>query len=120
MDLYILKDLSKSQPRLIGLFMLLLMFIIDFPVVDIPIIPIVKDAEAVVGRPASPGSVAGVHRRTRRRTRRQVAVCTRLYALPAGYTKVVVTGTTYYIHDSVYYKPYYESNKVVYVVVEKP
>jgi hypothetical protein len=29
-------------------------------------------AEAVVGRPATPGSVAGVRRRTRRRVRRRV------------------------------------------------
>jgi hypothetical protein len=29
---------------------------------------LIQDAEAVVGRPATPGSVAGVRRRTRRRT----------------------------------------------------
>jgi len=120
MDLYILKDLSKLRPRLIVLFVLLLMFIIDFPTVDIPNIPIVKDAEARIGRPASPGSVAGVHRRTRRRTRRRVARTTRVYALPAGCIKIIRTGVVYYQCAGVYYKPYYEGNTTVYEVVDAP
>jgi hypothetical protein len=82
----------------------------------------VREAQAVIGRPGTPGSVAGVRRRTRRRTRRRVAVAygTRVYALPVGYQTVVVTGTTYYIYDGVYYKPYYEGDKIIYVVVEEP
>ncbi len=91
--------------------------ILDFPVLETPINVSVKHAEARIGRPATPGSVAGVRRRTRRRT---ILIGTRVYARPAGYTTVVVTGTTYYVHDGVYYKPYYEGDKVVYVVVEKP
>ena len=38
-----------------------------------------------VGRPASPGSVGGVHRRTRRRTRRRTAVVVGGAAATAGY-----------------------------------
>lgn len=85
----------------------------------------VGDAEARVGRPATPGSVAGVSRRTSRRTarrvtRRHIAYGTRVTVVPVGYTTVVVTGTTYYVQGGVYYKPYYEGNTIVYVVVEQP
>jgi len=120
MDVYISKELSKSRAGLIVLFMTVIMFVIDFPVVDIPIIPVAKDAEARIGRPATPGSVAGVHRRTRRRTRRRWAIGTQVYTLPAGYTTVVVSGTTYYVIDGEYFKPHFEGDKVVYVAVEKP
>lgn len=120
MGVNILRDLLKSRPTFVCLFMLLLMLFIDFPLADIPESFLIKDAEARIGRPASPGSVAGVHRRTRRRTVRRVAIGTRVYALPAGYTTVAVAGVTYYVHDGTYYKAYYEGNKVVYVAVDKP
>ncbi|MEE8414728.1 MAG: hypothetical protein V3S05_00490, partial [Desulfobacterales bacterium] len=70
---------------------------------------LVKDAEAVVGRPATPRSAAGVARRTtRRRVHRRVAIGARVTVLPVGYTTVVVTGATYYVHEEVYYKAHYE------------
>jgi len=95
------------------------MFVIDFPVIDIPKNILVKPAEARIGRPATPGSVAGVHRRTRRRVRRRhIALGTRVYALPTGCTTVIRGGVLYHHCSGVYYRPYYESNKVVYVVEE--
>jgi hypothetical protein len=123
MDVYTEKELSKAWSRSTLLFMLALMFVIDFPVVDIPNNFLVKDAEAVIGRPLTPGSVGGVRRRTRRRVRRRTAVVaygTRVYALPAGCSKVVVGGVEYHNCGGVYYRPYYQGNQVVYEVVEKP
>jgi hypothetical protein len=64
-----------------------------------------------VRRPA-PAPARGVARRTTRRTMRRLTV------LPRGYTTAVVAGTTYYVVEKVYYKPYYEGNQVVYVEVE--
>lgn len=73
---------------------------------------LVKDVEARVGRPMTPGSVAGVARRTSRRTIRRTAV----YAatLPSGCTTVVIEGTTLHQCGGAYYQPY--NNQ--YVVVE--
>jgi hypothetical protein len=97
---------------------LIIGLIFSFPETDHMNTLFVKPAEAVVGRPASPGSVSGVRRRTRRRT--ALVVGTRVATIPHGHTTVVVSGHTYYIHDGVYYKRYYEGNDVVYVVVEDP
>lgn len=99
---------------------LIMGLILDFPFIDMPIKVPVKEAQAVIGRPATPGSAAGVSRRTRRRTRHRWAIGTRMYTLPAGYTTTVVTGTTYYVVDGEYLKRAYEGNQVVYVVVDDP
>ena len=63
---------------------------------------VVMDAEARVGRPATPASVAGVARRTTRRVVRRTAV----YAatLPAGCQTILVEGTTLYQCGSTYYQ----------------
>jgi len=90
--------------------------IFDFPVIEMPIKVPVKEAQARIGRPATPASVAGVHRRTRRRW----AVGTRMYTLPAGYTTTLVAGTTYYVVDGEYLAKAYEGNQVTYVVVDDP
>ncbi len=105
---------------------------------------LLKDANAVVGRPLTPGSVAGVKRRTRRRTAAvtaaattpvvvaapapivvtpaptTVVIGTTISALPGGCTTVTSGGATYHSCGGVYYKPAFQSDKVVYVVVEKP
>jgi hypothetical protein len=75
----------------------------------------VQNAEAVIGRPASPGSVAGVRRRTRRRTVRRAAAASTVATLPAGCVTVVTGGMTYYQCGTVYYRPYYQGNEVVYI-----
>ena len=54
--------------------------------VGVVAIPLASLVEARVGRPATPGSVAGVRRRTRRRTRRRVYRNMTLYSLPYGCT----------------------------------
>jgi hypothetical protein len=81
----------------------------------------VGDAEARVGRPGTPRSVAGVSRRTTRRTvRRHVALGTRVTILPVGYRTRVVRGTTFYVYEEVCYEAFYEGNTVVYVVIDCP
>ena len=62
----------------------------------------IKDAEARVGRPLTPVSVAGVARRTTRRTIRRTSV----YAatLPRGCTTVVIEGTTLHQCGGTYYQ----------------
>jgi len=63
---------------------------------------IVTNAEARVGRPATPGSVAGVARRTTRRMVRRTAVY--VSTLPAGCQTVVVEGTTLNQCGGTYYQ----------------
>ncbi len=99
-------------------FLLIMGLIQSFPEIDHMSELFVKPAEARVGRPATPGSVGGVRRRTRRRT--ALVVGTRSVTLPQGYTTEVVSGQTYYVHDDVCYTRHYEGNNVVYVVTECP
>lgn len=65
---------------------------------------LVREAQAVVGRPLTPVSVAGVARRTTRRT----IVATSMYVatLPTACTVVVIEGTTLHQCGATYYKPY--------------
>ena len=61
-------------------------------------------AEAIVGRPMTPVSVAGVARRT---TRRAVYRSTIYVAsLPANCTTILVNGATIHSCGAVYYEPY--------------
>ena len=80
----------------------------------------VENAEAVIGRPATPRSGAGVARRTTRRTvrRHRIAVGTRVTVLPASCTTVITRNVTYHYCEGVHYRPYYEGDTVVYVVEE--
>jgi hypothetical protein len=73
----------------------------------------VKEAQARVGRPMTPGSVAGVARRTTRRTIRRSAI----YAtrLPAGCRTVVIEGASLHSCGGTYYQPYGGKYVVVYV-----
>ena len=82
-------------------------------------IPLSNLVEARVGRPATPGSVAGVRRRTRRRTRRRVYRHMTLYSLPYGCaTTRVRAGITYYYCGGIWYQPTYQGSTVVYVVTD--
>ena len=74
---------------------------------------IINDAQARVGRPMTPGSVAGVARRTTRRTIRR----TTIYAatLPRGCTTVTIEGTTLQQCGGTYYQPYNNQYVVVHV-----
>jgi hypothetical protein len=64
----------------------------------------IREAEAIVGRPLTPLSVAGVARRTTRRTIRRTAI----YAatLPRGCSTVVIEGVTLHQCGGTYYQPY--------------
>lgn len=74
---------------------------------------VVQNAEAIVGRPLTPVSVAGVARRTTRRTiyRSTVYAAT----LPGGCSTVVIEGTSLYQCGATYYQSY--NNQYVIVTV---
>jgi len=73
----------------------------------------VSEAEARIGRPATPNSVAGVARRTTRRTIRRST--TYAATLPKGCKTVVIEGTTLHQCGGTYYQPYNNQYVVVYV-----
>lgn len=75
---------------------------------------VVKNAEAIVGRPATPVSAAGVARRTTRRVVRRTTVY--VSVLPAGCSMVVVNGMNLYNCGATYYQP--QGKQYVVVVVE--
>jgi hypothetical protein len=78
-----------------------------------PFAPFVSDAEARVGRPATPGSVAGVARRTTRRVVRRSTIY--VAALPAACVRVSVNGAVVWRCGGTYYQPYGGRYVVVYV-----
>ena len=73
----------------------------------------VTEAEARIGRPATPTSVAGVARRTTRRTIRRSTIYRA--TLPRGCSTVVIEGTTLHQCGGTYYQPYNNQYVVVYV-----
>jgi len=80
-------------------------------------LPLAGLVEARVGRPATPGSVAGVRRRTRRRTRRRVYRHMTLYSLPYGCGATRVRGgVSYYYCGGIWYRPAYQGTTVIYIV----
>ena len=72
------------------------------------------EAEARVGRPMTPRSVAGVARRTTRRTVHRTSAY--VAALPRGCSTVVIEGATLYLCGGTYYQPY--GNQYVIVNVD--
>ena len=72
------------------------------------------EAEARVGRPLTPVSVAGVARRTTRRVIRRTSVY--VATLPRGCTTVVIEGVTLHQCGGAYYQPY--GNQYVIVNVD--
>lgn len=79
----------------------------------IPAGTFVTSAEARVGRPVTPGSVAGVARRTTRRTIRRSAIY--VSTLPAGCVRTSVNGVAVSRCGGTYYQPYGGRYVVVYV-----
>jgi hypothetical protein len=77
-------------------------------------------ALARVGRPMTPGSVAGVRRRTRRRTRRRMYYMSAgmtIYGLPYGCGGMrPYGGINMYYCGGIYYRPVHQGTTVVYVV----
>ena len=74
---------------------------------------LVSDAQARVGRPATPGSVAGVARRTTRRVVRRSTIY--VAALPAGCVQTSVNGGVVWRCGGTYYQPYGGRYVVVYI-----
>jgi len=74
----------------------------------------IEDAQARIGRPATPGSVAGVARRTTRRTIRRTTIYRA--SLPRGCTTVLVSGTSLHQCGGTYYQPH--GNQYVVVNVD--
>lgn len=64
----------------------------------------ISDAEARIGRPITPVSVAGVSRRTTRRVIRRTSHY--VATLPRGCTTVMIDGTTLHHCGSSYYQKY--------------
>ena len=84
----------------------------------------VREAEAVIGRPLTPVSYAGVARRTSRRTARRTVAATSyagagtVTVLPAGCARTTFGGTLHYgCAGGAYYRPYYQGSTVVYRTV---
>ncbi|HCF61241.1 MAG TPA: hypothetical protein DFS52_24990 [Myxococcales bacterium] len=78
------------------------------------------EALAVVGRPLTPFSYAGVARRTSRRTAVVAGAAVAgsaayIYSLPSGCSSVTINGLTYQQCGSTYYRPYYQGSELVYV-----
>ena len=85
--------------------------------VGVAALPLAGLVEARIGRPATPGSVAGVRRRTRRRTRRRVYRHMTLYSLPYGCSVTRVRGgVSYYYCGGIWYRPAYQGTTVIYIV----
>jgi hypothetical protein len=70
-----------------------------------------SEAQATVGRPLTPGSVAGVARRTTRRTIRRTTIY--VAALPRGCVRTTVSGVAVWRCGGTYY----QSHSGRYVVV---
>lgn len=70
-------------------------------------------AAAVVGRPATPVSAAGVARRSTRRVIRRSTIY--VASLPGSCSTVIIEGTSLYSCGGTYYEPYGNQYVVVYV-----
>lgn len=73
---------------------------------------LVKSAEAIIGRPATPASVAGVARRTTRRVVRRTSYY--VATLPAGCAQMTISGAIVWHCGATYYQA--EGSR--YVIVE--
>ncbi|MCM2394457.1 hypothetical protein NBH19_00015 [Rhizobium sp. S95] len=74
---------------------------------------VISEAQARVGRPATPRSVAGVARRTTRRVVRRSAIY--VSTLPRGCSAVVINGVSIWQCGGAYYQSYGGRYVVVYV-----
>lgn len=82
-------------------------------VVPLPFGPFVSEAQAVIGRPLTVVSVAGVARRTTRRVIRRSSVY--VATLPAGCISTSINGVVMWSCGGAYYQPYDGRYVVVYI-----
>ncbi len=75
---------------------------------------VIGKAEARIGRPATPRSVAGVARRTTRRTIRRTS--TYIATLPAGCIVETINGSRYWLCGGTYYAA--SGNRYVVVIID--
>ncbi|OAP34551.1 hypothetical protein AU381_24820 [Sinorhizobium glycinis] len=102
--------LKLHASRALGIAIALTVALIDLTGFS-PAFSFVGSAEARIGRPLTPVSVAGVARRTTRRVIRRTAVT--VAALPAGCVCTYVNGARVWRCGSAYYQPYRGSYVVV-------
>ena len=138
------KRVMKSLLKPIGVAVVaLIIWSVDFDTGPTPFPVLANNAMAVIGRPATPASYAGVARRTTRRavyatsasasaaSQQQQAQAqqapppaatgalpagTVVSALPSGCTSTVVDGVNLFNCGGVFYQPTFQSNNLVYVV----
>jgi hypothetical protein len=103
--------MKLTLPKGIILVLSLVTFLQIDPAAVVMNYSLISEANARIGRPATPGSVAGVARRTTRRTVRRSAIY--ISALPAGCARVTVYGTLVWRCGGTYY----QSSGTRYVVV---
>jgi hypothetical protein len=98
--------------------------------------PTIQPAQAIIGRPLTPMSYAGVARRTARRTAYVGAAATAgavatagvataataaaITTLPAGCAQTTAGGAVVYGCGGAYYKPYYDGPNLVYQPIPPP
>ena len=106
--------MTRHRPKLAGIAVAAFAMILADGVGSLaPFGSLVGDAHAVVGRPATPGSVAGVARRTTRRVVRRSAIY--VSTLPAGCVRTSVNGGVVWRCGAAYYQPYGGRYVVVYI-----
>lgn len=105
--------MRKPSKKLVAAALVSLSMLATDGLLPIPIGSFVSEAHAVVGRPLTPGSVAGVARRTTRRVIRRSSVY--VAALPAGCVRTTVNGILIWRCGGVYYQPYGGRYVVVYI-----
>jgi hypothetical protein len=84
-----------------------------FEGLQLPAVTFVGKAEARVGHPLTPVSVAGTARRTTRRVIRRSTIY--VAALPAGCARVTISGAVVWSCGGTYYQPYGNRYVVVYI-----
>ena len=78
-----------------------------------PSLSLASEAQAVIGRPLTPVSYAGVARRTTRRVIRRTTIY--VATLPPACTVVVIEGASLHLCGGTYYQPYGTQYVVVHV-----
>ncbi|MDX8444467.1 hypothetical protein [Mesorhizobium captivum] len=106
-----MKTIARNRRTALALSLITALIVSDSEL--IPSVSFVSSAEARVGRPLTPGSVAGVARRTTRRVVRRSTLY--VPALPPACVRVNVNGMTLSQCGGVYYQPYGGRYVVVYV-----
>ena len=105
--------IRKMYGKILCATVVALALLVGDDLVPMPFGSFVSEAQAVVGHPATPGSVAGVARRTTRRVIRRSTVY--VAALPTGCVRTSVNGVVIWRCGGVYYQPYDGRYVVVYI-----